>query len=96
MGRYDNNPFPKKLPGPQKYTLMWIPSTGLMYDGGEFFDGQMKPIRWDRTIHIFQSHAKAETAKKKILEKYPDAQGELVVLPVKVHLIGEEEPDEPN
>jgi hypothetical protein len=68
----------------KRYTLLWIPKSGLFFEGGEFLDGKRERIRWDRTIRIFASHARAETAKKRILEKFPDAQGELVMLPVEV------------
>ena len=74
----------KPTPKPRGYTLLWIPKSGLFYDGGSFLDGKQERIRWDRTIHIFASHAKAETAKKRILERYPDAHGELVMLPVEI------------
>jgi hypothetical protein len=74
----------------KKYTLLWIPGTGLMYSGGEFFDGNLRPIGWDRTIRIYASHARAETAKKRILERFPDAYGDLVVLSVEVQEIPEE------
>jgi hypothetical protein len=74
----------------KKWTLMWIPQTGLMYDGGKFFDGQMNEVKWDRVIRIFPSHARAETAKKRILERHPDAHGELVILPVSIQEIPEE------
>lgn len=66
------------------YTLMWIPKTGLHYLGGDFFDGKQQLIGWDRTVPIYSSHARAETAKKRILERFADAKGELVVLPVTI------------
>lgn len=66
------------------YVLLWVPKSGLFYDGGDFFDGKQMPIGWDRTIHVFSSHSRAETAKQKTLAKFPDAKGELVVLPVKI------------
>jgi hypothetical protein len=72
----------------KRYTLLWIPKSGLFFEGGEFLDGKRERIKWDRTIHIFASHARAETAKKRILEKFPDAQGELVMLPVEIQEIG--------
>lgn len=66
------------------YTLLWIPKTGLHYSGGDFFDGRQQLIAWSRTIHVYPTHSQAETAKKKVLERHPDAHGELVVLPVKI------------
>jgi hypothetical protein len=73
----------------KKYTLLWIPSTGLMHEGGRFFDGNMRPIQWDRVIRIFRSHARAEVAKKRILDRYPDAQGDLVTLSVEIEEVPE-------
>jgi hypothetical protein len=72
---------------PKKYTLLWIPKSGLHYQSGLFFDGFQMPINWDRTIQVFASHARAETAKQRILDRFPDAKGELVVLPVTVQEI---------
>jgi hypothetical protein len=72
----------------KKYTLLWIPRSGLFFETGNFFDGKGERIRWDRTVHIFASHARAETAKKRVLEKSPDAKGELIVLPVEIQEIG--------
>ena len=74
----------------KKWTLLWIPRTGLMYQSGLFFDGQMNEVKWDRVIRVFPSHSRAETAKKRILERHPDAHGELVILPVMIQEIPEE------
>ena len=74
---------------PKRYTLMWIPRSGLFWDGGQFLDGKQERIRWDRTIRIYASHARAETAKMRIMEKFPEAHGELVMLPVEVQEIGD-------
>ena len=74
----------------KKYTLMWIPKNGLFFDGGEFLDGTRQRISWDRTITIYASHARAETAKKRIMDRFPDAYGELVMLSVETQEVPEE------
>ena len=75
----------------RQYTLLWIPKTGLFYDGGGsgFTDGKGDTIRWDRTVYVFPSHQRAETAKQKMIDKYPDAKGEIVVLPIVVKQLEE-------
>ena len=64
-----------------KYTLMWIPASGLFYRGGEFFDGQGNQIRWDRTLRFFK-HSRAETVRERMIANRPEMAGELVMIKV--------------
>jgi hypothetical protein len=68
----------------KKFTLLWIPRSGLFYDGGKFMDGTGNEIEWNRTIPLFPSMYAAEIAKAGVLEKHPDARGEVVILGVTV------------
>lgn len=62
------------------YALMWIPRSGLFWVNGELVDGEYRRVQWDRKLQVFKSYARAETAKKRVLEKFPDAKGELIIL----------------
>ena len=73
----------------RKYTLLWIPRSGLFSAGGRFQDGDGQEIEWDRTLRIFASHARAEIAKENILAQYPNAKGELMVISVTVEEVAE-------
>ena len=68
------------------FTLLYIPRSGLFYDGGSFLDGFQNRITWSRSIRIYPTHSAAEVAKQKILAKYPTeyAGGQIVVLAVEV------------
>lgn len=72
MSRHDHYGPGAGPPAGKKHVLLRIPKSGLFYEGGRFFDGDMNPLRWSGIIPIFPSHARAETAKKKQIEKYPD------------------------
>ena len=68
----------------KKYTVLYVPNSGLFFEGGEFVDGRRERIEWNRTIPVYESHMRAQTARDKILESWPDryADGNLVVLGV--------------
>ena len=65
------------------YVVLWIPANGLFYRGGEFTDGKMNPIGWDRTIKVYSTFSEAEQAKNSTLARFPDAKGELIIVPIK-------------
>ena len=89
MSRHDHyDPFTQPPEG-KKHVLLRIPKSGLFYDGGAFFDGDMNRLRFDGVIHVFPSHARAETAKKKHLERYPDSIDQMVVMGCRIHEIEE-------
>jgi hypothetical protein len=67
-----------------QYTLMWMPKSGLFFNGAEFVSGEGNTIRWSKVLHLYKSHTRAEMAKKRILAQFPEAQGELVSIRVKV------------
>lgn len=84
------------MPQNKKYTLLFIPHDGLFFSGGEFLDGHGNRITWDRSIPVYPSHSRAETARDRILERYPEryAGGQLVMLGVELKEIPEDEPAE--
>lgn len=67
-----------------KHVLLWIPKSGLFYDQGRFYDGEGKEIKWGRTIPAYSTHAHAQTAKRRVVTKFPRAQGEVIVSQVKI------------
>lgn len=67
---------------PKKFVLLWIPKSGLFYDGGQFFDGYQDRINWDRTLPLYDTASEAEEAKQRIMARYPRAKGELVTMGV--------------
>ena len=64
------------MTGERRYTLLWIPRSGLFSAGGRFQDGDGQEIEWDRTLRIFASHAR--------VAQYSNAKGELMVISVTV------------
>lgn len=68
----------------RKYTLFYIPRSGLFYDGGAFLDGYQQRIFWDGSIPIYDTHAAAVVAKEKILKRWPQeySGGQIVVLSI--------------
>jgi hypothetical protein len=68
----------------KKFTLLWIPRSGLFYDGGKFLDGDGNQIRWNHTIPLFATHAKAATAKNRVIYEHPNARGEVMILGVTI------------
>lgn len=70
------------MAGSSHYCLLWIPASGLFYDGGGFFDGNRDRVPWRGTLPVFKTHAKAVTAKKKMKQRFPEAHGSFVVLKV--------------
>jgi len=89
MSRHDHyDPFTDPPEG-KKHVLLRIPKSGLFYDGGAFFDGFGDRLRFDGTIHVFPSHARAETAKKKHIERHPDSIDQWAVLKCQIHEIEE-------
>ena len=66
----------------RRYMLMWLPKSGLFYDGGDFFDGQGNALNWDRTIPTYSTPQRADTSKKRIVEAHPDRKGEIVMFGV--------------
>jgi hypothetical protein len=65
------------------YIILWIPASGLFYRGGDFFDGKSQPIGWDRSIRIFSAFSEAERERAATLARFPDATGELIILPIR-------------
>jgi hypothetical protein len=74
------NPVPSSAGG---FTLLWVPATGLFYSGGEFVDGKQNRLNWSHTILVFPTFSAAEAEKQRIIAKYPEAHGEVVILPIK-------------
>lgn len=68
----------------RKYTLLWIPATGLFYANGLFQDGRGRRIDWSRRIRVWATRERANEVKKELLAEFPGAAGELVVLPVEI------------
>ena len=75
------------MPIQRKHAVFYIPHTGLYYTGaGEFLDGKGEKIKWDRSITVYNTHARAERARNRILQHNPlqYARGELVVINVEI------------
>lgn len=64
----------------KRYTLLWIPESGLFYAGGRFTKGDGDEIGWQRKIPVFRGYARAERAKQRILARWPERRGELIIL----------------
>lgn len=67
------------------HALLYIPHSGLFVEnGGEFCDGRQQHIRWDRSIRVYNSHARAVEARDRILEKRADlySEGRIMILNV--------------
>ena len=69
---------------PKKYVLLWIPESGLFFNGGQFRDGFGHEIRWDRTLTLFDTASAVDVEKKKIIKQFPRAKGELSAFAVTV------------
>jgi len=77
----------------KKYAVMYVPRSGLFYAGGDFLDGRMNRIPWKRTIPIYRSHSAAEVARNKFRERWPNVEGEFIVLSVELIEKDGPEPD---
>lgn len=66
------------------YTLMWIPRSGLFWANGQMMDGEFRAVQWDRKIRVYPNYQRAELAKKRILDRFPNAKGELIILTCEV------------
>lgn len=64
------------------YTLLWVPKSGLFFDGVTFTDGNGNTIQWRHEIHIFPSWEAANEAKGKVVAKYSNAKGEVLLLKI--------------
>ena len=53
------------------FALMYLPHTGLFYDGGSFLDGRGQVLGWNGTLEVYESRAQALAVKKKLLDKDP-------------------------
>lgn len=74
-----------------KYAIIAMPRTGLRFDGGSFLDGHSNRVQFNGELNIYETHARAETAKNHMKAKWPDWEGDFVMVRVGVHKIGEEE-----
>lgn len=68
----------------RRYTVMYMPHSGLFFSGGEFLDGRQNRIPWSRVLPVYQSHSAASACRDRLREKWKDAQGEFVVVSVEL------------
>lgn len=68
----------------KKYTVLAVPRSGLFYSGGDFLDGRQCRVPWSRIIPIFRSHSAAVVVRDKMRKKWPDWDGDFVVLSVEL------------
>jgi hypothetical protein len=66
----------------KKYTVMYVPRSGLFFSGGAFFDGHQNRIPWRHVIPVYRSHSAACVARDRVRERWKNAEGEFVVMPV--------------
>jgi len=54
-----------------KFAVIYVPASGLFYNGKEFSAGDGTPISVKPTIPVFDSTVEAERWRKQLIERYP-------------------------
>ena len=70
----------------QKYTLLYIPHSGLYHSSRGFIDGAGRELKWEGKLTVYESHADAIAARDRILNKEAEKykHGQIFVIGVDI------------
>lgn len=71
------------------FALLWVPKTGLYFEGGAFLDGEDNHIPWSGKVTIFSTFKRAKENRNAVVKKFPKARGSVIIVPVELVFAGE-------